>query len=74
MYVCVYTLTSLDVPAQAAADTAVKADQWSQRSLQLSAQGPSVSSAAAVCLAHPGGTQTDEFHFYNNIHRQFKKN
>lgn len=54
----VYILTSLGVPSPAAVDTAVTAGRRSQRSPRWSVPGPSVSSAAAVCLAHPGGRRT----------------
>lgn len=53
-FVCVYMLTSLDVPSPAAADTAATAGRWSPRSPRWSVPGPNVSSAAAVYSAHPG--------------------
>lgn len=55
VFTCAYVLTSLGVPSPAAVDTAVTADRWSQHSPRWSVPGPSVSSAVAVCSAHPDG-------------------
>lgn len=60
---CLYELTSLDVPSLTAAGTAVTAGRWSPHSPQWSVQAPNVSSAAAVCSARPGwngGINKDE--------------
>lgn len=48
-------LTSLDAPSPAAVDTAATAGRWSQRSPRWSVLGLSVSLAAEVCSARPGG-------------------